>query len=106
MAYPHLKLTAALLLVGATAVACAPPSGPPTTSIPAAGGQASPAAQYGGLTGTLPQAQGGTLPNSGTLQQPDPRLPVGIYPAPGRDAAPQLDTGTTRPVVPGQSVPR
>lgn len=102
----HLRLTAALLLCGAAAVGCAPASGPPTASLPASGGQASPAAQYGGLLGNLPQAQGGTMPNSGTLQQPYANLPPGIYPAPGRDEAPQLDTGTTRPVMPGQTVPR
>lgn len=102
----HLRLTAALLLCGGAVVGCAQPTGPLTTDLPAAGGQASPAAQYGGLLGNLPQAQGGTMPNSGTLQQPYANLPPGIYPAPGRDEAPQLDTGTTRPVMPGQTVPR
>lgn len=106
MGITHLRLTAGLLLAGVTLIGCVQPGGPSTATLPAAGGQASPAAQYGGLTGNLPQAQGGTMPNSGTLQQPYANLPPGIYPAPGRDAAPQLDTGTTRPVEPGQSVPR
>ena len=102
----HLRLTAALLLCGAAAVGCAQPSSPPNAALSRSGALESPATQVGGLTGGLPQAQGGTMPNSGTLQQPNPNYPPGFYPAPGRDAAPQLDTGTTRPVVPGQTVPR
>ncbi len=60
------------------------PGGGPMPSMP--GGAPMPQ----GLTSGVPQTQGGTMPNSHTV---DPSLPRGLVPAPGRDAAPQLSTG-------------